>query len=175
VSKMITFLRALLLKIIYPLLMLFGGFSKTLKEGFQRFIINVNNKLVISYGCKFKKILILLPHCLQVNECNIRITNDIYNCKRCGNCGINGLIGLAEQKGIRLFIATGGSMARKVLKDFHPDAVVAVACERDLSSGIVDSFPLPVLGIYNQRPEGPCFNTKVDIEKVKEAVEIFTR
>ncbi|MCX8069970.1 MAG: DUF116 domain-containing protein [Thermodesulfovibrionales bacterium] len=172
---MTTLVRALLLKLVYPILMLFGGISQSLREKFQRFIINANNRLVKSNKITTKKILILIPHCIQVNACNIRVTNDIYNCKRCGNCGISRLIELADENGLKLFIATGGSMARKILKDFKPDAVVAVACERDLSSGIVDSFPLPVLGIFNQRPEGPCFNTQVDIDKVREAIEFFGR
>jgi hypothetical protein len=52
---------------------------------------------------------------------------------------------------------------------------VAVACERDLSSGIIDSYPLPVLGVTNERPFGPCFNTKVDLGQVIEAIEFFAR
>jgi hypothetical protein len=155
--------------------MLLGGLSKDLRERLQVFLIDLNNRLVRSQGPKTKRILILIPHCLQINDCNIRVTNDIYNCKRCGRCGVSSLIDLADRYGLRLFVATGGSMARKIVKDLRPEAVVAVACERDLSSGIVDSFPLPVLGVINLRPQGPCFNTAVDIERVKEAVEFFGR
>jgi len=172
---MATFLRALTLKVLYPLLMLLGGLSKDLRERLLVFLIDLNNRLVRSQGPKTKRILILIPHCLQINDCNIRVTNDIYNCKRCGRCGVSSLIDLADRYGLRLFVATGGSMARKIVKDLRPEAVVAVACERDLSSGIVDSFPLPVLGVINLRPQGPCFNTAVDIERVKEAVEFFGR
>jgi hypothetical protein len=155
--------------------MLLGGLSKDLRERLLVFLIDLNNRLVRSQGPKTKRILILIPHCLQINDCNIRVTNDIYNCKRCGRCGVSSLIDLADRYGLRLFVATGGSMARKIVKDLRPEAVVAVACERDLSSGIVDSFPLPVLGVINLRPQGPCFNTAVDIERVKEAVEFFGR
>jgi len=48
-----------------------------------------------------------------------------------------------------------------------------VACERDLSSGIQDSYPLPIFGILNQRPHGPCYDTQVDLEKVEEALKTF--
>jgi hypothetical protein len=48
-----------------------------------------------------------------------------------------------------------------------------VACERDLSSGIQDSYPLPVFGIINRRPNGPCYDTQVDLEKVEQALTIF--
>jgi hypothetical protein len=47
---------------------------------------------------------------------------------------------------------------------------VAVACELDLTTGIQDAYPLPVIGILNERPNGPCFNTRVDIERVDRAI-----
>ena len=50
---------------------------------------------------------------------------------------------------------------------------MAVACELDLTSGIQDSYPIPVIGILNERPHGPCINTKVDIQKVKRAILDF--
>ncbi|HDK82111.1 MAG TPA: DUF116 domain-containing protein, partial [Nitrospirae bacterium] len=31
----------------------------------------------------------------------------------------------------------------------------------------------PLLGIINERPHGPCFNTRVDIEKVRDALAFF--
>lgn len=170
---MIAFLRAILLKILYPLLMLLGAFFKDKKERFQLFIIELNNRLVIRQGFKTKKILLLLPHCLQVNDCDVRITNDIFNCKRCGRCEIKDLIDIAVENNLKLFVATGGNLARRIVKEERPEAIVAVACERDLSSGIADSYPLPVLGIPNKRPFGPCFNTQVNLEQVKEAIEFF--
>ena len=57
------------------------------------------------------------------------------------------LIALREEHGLSLFIATGGTLARKIVQEAAPEAIVAVACERDLSSGVVDTYPLPVLGI----------------------------
>jgi hypothetical protein len=69
-----------------------------------------------------------------------------------------------------IFIATGGSLARRVINDIKPDAIIAVACENDLSSGIADTYPLPVLGISNERPHGPCVNTRVDIAKIEDAI-----
>ncbi len=163
----------MVLKVLYPMLMLAGAFFKDKKEKLQLFVIGLNNRLVRAQGLKTKRILLLLPHCLQINECDVRITNDIYNCKRCGKCEIKDLIGIAEENNLRLFVATGGNLARRIVKDERPEAIVAVACERDLSSGIADSYPLPVLGIPNERPFGPCFNTRVNLEKVKEAIEFF--
>lgn len=168
-------LRALTLKVLHPLLMLFTSFSKERKEKVQGFLINLNNRLVGLERPKANRLLILLPHCLQINECDIRITQDIYNCKRCGRCQITNIIDIADSNNLRLFVATGGNLARKIVKDVRPEAIVAVACERDLISGIADSYPLPILGIINERPFGPCFNTRVSLERVRESVEFFCR
>jgi uncharacterized protein len=167
--------RGIVLKLYYPFLMLIAAFMKGRKEAFQYAIIRMNNKLVRAEQTRTKKILILLPHCLQISDCQIRLTHNINNCKRCGRCEIKDLLEITEQYGLNLFVATGGTLARKIVKELQPEAIIAVACERDLSSGLVDTYPLPVLGIPNERPFGPCFNTRVDLDKVKEAITFFGR
>ncbi|MEW5746170.1 MAG: DUF116 domain-containing protein [Nitrospirota bacterium] len=171
------FLRGVVLKVLYPLLMLAGAFFKDRKERLQRVVIDLNNRLIRAEPERYrtKRLLLLLPHCLQVNECDVRITNDIRNCKRCGRCEISDLLRIAEEYDLKLFVATGGNLARRIVSDIRPEAIIAVACERDLSSGIVDTYPLPVLGIPNERPFGPCRNTRVDLERVKEAITFFGR
>lgn len=181
------FLRGMVLRLLYPVFTLVGAFSRDKKERLQLFVIDLNNRLVRAEwnGSKSdrgkepaaskKKILLLLPHCLQTSECDIRITHNIQKCKRCGKCEMKDLIGISEERGLDIFIATGGTIARRIVKEVRPDAIVAVACERDLSSGLVDTYPLPILGITNERPFGPCLNTRVDLTKVKEALEFFGR
>ncbi len=166
-------LRGVVLKVLYPLLMLVAAFFKGKREPLQRFVINLNNRLVRKEHPRTKKILLLLPHCLQTDKCTIRLTHNIYNCERCGRCRIRDLIGIAEENGLTLFVATGGTIARKIVMEARPEAIVAVACERDLSSGLVDTFPIPILGVSNVRPFGPCFNTSVDLDKVREAIGFF--
>lgn len=165
--------RGLTLKIMYPLLMLACSFSKDKKRSCQRLIIDLNNRLVRRERHKVNKVLLLLPHCLQTNECNIRLTYNVYNCERCGRCIISNLIQIADEAHLKLFVATGGSLARRIVDVVKPEAVVAVACENELCSGIVDTYPLPILGIPNKHPFGPCLNTSVDLEKVKEAIRFF--
>jgi hypothetical protein len=171
---MSAFRRGLLLKLVYPMYMLVGAFIKNKKESLQAAVIRSNNRLVLKEGLKSKRLLLLLPHCLQVDECKIRLTHDVRNCEECGECGIRDLIGIADERDLEIFVATGGRLARRILSDVRPDVVVAVACEADLSSGIADSYPLPVLGIPNERPFGPCINTKVDMQKVEEAIEMLS-
>jgi hypothetical protein len=80
---------------------------------------------------------------------------------------------LSEKYQVGLAVATGGTLARRIVVERRPHLIIAVACERDLSSGIQDSYPLPVFGVVNERPHGPCYDTMVDLEKVEEALKTF--
>ena len=72
--------------------------------------------------------------------------------------------------GVILHTAPGGTQARAIIRDIRPRAIVAVACERDLVSGIHDVAPrIPIIGIPNTRPLGPCKDTVIDIEKFRSA------
>jgi hypothetical protein len=111
------FLRGILLKIIYPLLMGLGSFMKSKKEALQRWVVRANNALVLKEGIKSRRLLILLPHCLQIDQCEIRLTHNVHNCKQCGKCGIKDLIGVADRFGLDLHVATGGNLARRIVMD----------------------------------------------------------
>jgi len=143
----------------------------------RRSFLSLNNDQVerLALTVKPEELLILLPHCLQYSECDVKITHDPTNCKRCGRCVISSLLDLSESTGVPLAVVTGGTLARKVLKERGSKAVVAVACERDLSDGILDSYPLPAFGVLNDRPFGPCFNTRADLALIRKAVDRFVR
>ena len=160
-------------KIMYPITIFLGSIIGFSREKIRESYVHVNNSFIKAIKQRFRpnEILILLPHCLQNNKCKIRLSNDILNCKRCGNCDIGDLIYIAEKYKVSIAIANGGTLARRIVLKFKPKFIVAVACDRDLVSGIQDVFPLPVYGILNIRPEGPCFNTRVDLEKLSDALE----
>lgn len=150
---------------------LFGMDKNQIKSSF----IEVNNQMVHTQKLNLKpsQIMVLGPHCLQKSSCPHKITMDVNNCQRCGACSVNNLLDLTEKYGVSLVIATGGTLARKFIEKYHPRAIVAIACERDLTSGIIDTNPLPVLGVLNIRPEGPCLNTTVSIEQVENAIKYY--
>ncbi len=171
-------IRGLGIKIFLPLMELLGPRLGILKEDVRNSFIEINNRLLISGNRNStppERLLILLPHCLQRADCQHRITINIDNCQQCGRCDINDLIKLANIYKVRIAVASGGTLARKIVRDHRPQIIIAVACERDLTSGIHDTFPLPVYGILNQRPEGPCWNTRVDVKEVEKTLQIFLK
>lgn len=167
---------ATVVRILFPLVFMLAAIIRIDKDQIKRSFIAVNNALVragrdaVGVG----KVLLLLPHCLQATTCPHKITGGlIENCKGCGQCVIAGLLELARDEGLALAVATGGTLARRVIGESDPVAIIAVACETDLTSGIQDSYPLPVYGILNERPHGPCRDTTVDLERVRTAIRFL--
>ncbi len=160
---------------LFPVALALGPRMGIEKAHIKASFIEINNQLVRLRALlhKAEKILILAPHCLQWSGCPYKITIDVNNCRRCGRCTIDGLHALAEKYDVDLAVATGGTLARRFVEKYRPQAVVAIACERDLTSGILDTQPLSVLGVLNQRPNGPCLNTRVDLKQVEQAIQLF--
>jgi len=168
-------LRGIVIEVLFPIMIVLGKLLGLSKEKVQQSFVEVNNLLVRAKcrDIKPKRVLLLMPHCLQSNDCAIKITSDAYKCAACGKCRIKDLVELAHKHNVHLSVATGGTLARRRVAESKPQVIIAVACERDLTSGIQDAYPLPVIGILNDRPFGPCFNTSVDISKVAEALEFL--
>jgi uncharacterized protein len=170
-------IRGVVIRFLFPLLVLVGKCVGISKEQVQRAFIAVNNQLVVAEArlVKPQKLLILLPQCLQNHDCGVRITGNVENCKACGKCKIKNLVALSQKYHVSIAVATGGTLARKIVVDKKPQMIIGVACERDLTSGIQDTYPLPVYGILNKRPHGPCFDTDVDLEAVERGMTAFLK
>ncbi|MBC8016345.1 MAG: DUF116 domain-containing protein [Sporomusaceae bacterium] len=163
------------INLLFPLAIRIGKFFDVEKERVERSFIEVSNHLMQTKCIKVKpdKLLILTPHCIQQEACQYKVTHDVANCRKCGACQVGDLLDISQKYGVHVAIVTGGTLARKVIKTLRPHAVLAIACERDLTSGIQDVFPLPVIGVLNERPNGPCCNTRIDVKRVENAVKDF--
>jgi hypothetical protein len=167
--------RGLTIKLFLPLMVLLGRAFGIPKEHIMLSFISVNNDMVLAEAGQYAPgdILLLMPHCLQNSKCDRRLTYDINNCVRCGKCPLAGLLELHDKYGVNLAIATGGTIARRIVVQLRPRLIIAVACYRDLSSGIQDTYPLPVYGVLNERPHGPCLDTTVSLPIVEKMIDRF--
>lgn len=121
-------------------------------------LIKINNILVRidEQHVEPSKVLILLPRCLTKDQ--LREAQQ-----------------LAQTYGVHVAVVAGGELARKRIKEHRPAAIIGVACERDLLSGIRDvGDKLRVLAIPNERPHGPCKDTSIDMMELREAIEVCT-
>lgn len=173
VSRALFFPVKLGLKLVMPFALFVSDILKKDKDAIRSLFVDINNLFVQSAKIRKEagKIMILLPHCLQNSECDRKITRDISNCKKCGRCVIGEIREMVEGKGVKAMVVTGGTAARNAIAGEKPEIVLSVACERDLAIGISDVTKIPVIGVLNQRPNGPCVNTTVDVELLKEKLD----
>ncbi|HET7456593.1 MAG TPA: DUF116 domain-containing protein, partial [Gemmatimonadaceae bacterium] len=101
------------------------------------------------------ELLILIPRCLS-------------------RAALDGVMDIARRHNVAAFVATRGQLARRVIRERRPKAVVAVACERDMVSGLHDvAGRLPVLGLTMQLPNGPCKDASLDLGRMEEFVRKY--
>jgi hypothetical protein len=119
--------------------------------------VKVYNSLAVMRGRKVGQgeLLLLIPRCLS------KVTLD-------------GVLGIAGKYGVPVFVATRGQLARRVIRERRPRAVVAVACERDMVSGLHDvAGKIPVLGLTMTLPSGPCKDASLNLTKLEEWVRAY--
>jgi hypothetical protein len=160
---------------LFPVNVFVGKFFRIKKDTVRESFVQVNNSFIKTNRKKFnpQDILVLLPHCLQDYDCPYRVTNNIDTCVECNKCTISDFKRMKKEYGTKIAIATGGTLARKIIVQARPKCIIAVACQRDLVDGLLEVFPIPVYGILNEAPFGPCINTTVDVQKIKDFLNHF--
>jgi hypothetical protein len=87
---------------------------------------------------------------------------------------LEGVLAVAGRHAVPVFVATRGQLARRVIRERRPRAVVAVACERDMVTGLRDvAGKVPVLGITLRLPGGPCKDTVIDLKQLEAWVQAY--
>jgi hypothetical protein len=117
--------------------------------------IDVYNTLAERRGRRVGKgeLLVLIPRCLSKQA-------------------LDGVLEIAGRYEVPVFVATRGQLARRVIRERRPRAVVAVACERDMMTGLRDvAGKLPVLGLTMQLPNGPCRDAAIDLAQMEKWVQ----
>lgn len=121
--------------------------------------VKVYNTLARKRGRKVGKgeLLLLIPRCLS-------------------KAALDGVLEIAGRYEVPVFVATRGQLARRVIRERRPRAVVAVACERDMVSGLHDvAGKIPVLGLTMTLPSGPCKDAGLDLARLEEWVKAYVR
>lgn len=117
--------------------------------------IDVYNTMAERRGRRVGKgeLLVLIPRCLSKQA-------------------LDGVLEIAGRYEVPVFVATRGQLARRVIRERRPRAVVAVACERDMMTGLRDvAGKLPVLGLTMQLPNGPCRDASIDLDQMEKWVQ----
>jgi hypothetical protein len=132
-----------------------GQFGR--RDWVENAAVKVYNSLAVMRNRKVGQgeLLLLIPRCLS------KVTLD-------------GVLGIAGKYGVPVFVATRGQLARRVIRERRPRAVVAVACERDMVSGLHDvAGKIPVLGLTMTLPAGPCKDASLDLSQLERWVQSY--
>ena len=132
-----------------------GQFGR--RDWVENAAVKVYNALAVMRNRKVGQgeLLLLIPRCLS------KVTLD-------------GVLGIAGKYGVPVFVATRGQLARRVIRERRPRAVVAVACERDMVSGLHDvAGKIPVLGLTMTLPAGPCKDAALDLGQLERWVQAY--
>jgi len=119
--------------------------------------VKVYDALALERGRKVGKgeLLLLIPRCLSRGA-------------------FDGVLAIAGKYEVPVFVATRGQLARRVIRERRPRAVVAVACERDMVSGLHDvAGHVPVLGLTMTLPAGPCKDAGLDLGRLEAWVKAY--
>jgi len=116
----------------------------------------------------FAERAVFMPHCMRSSEkCKAPMTEDGYQCLKCGACPIGKLKAEAERMGYGgFYIVPGGSMVFKIMARKKYKAILGVACYYELADSMEKAslYHVPVQGVPLSR-DG-CKDTQVDIEPV---------
>jgi hypothetical protein len=107
--------------------------------------VKVYNALALVRSRKVGKgeLLLLIPRCLSKDT-------------------LDGVLSIAGKYGVPVFVATRGQLARRVIRERRPRAVVAVACERDMVSGLTMTLPV-----------GPCKDARLNLGQLEDWVRAY--
>lgn len=132
----------------------------------QTSLVHINNLVTGRIAVKPDEAHLLVSRCMQNSECRLDVVGDINNCRACGLCKIGAIKDLCAKRNLTVSVESGGTSARMQLKALRPKLVFAVACERELLAGILDSGQ-PVVGVMLQVGAKPCSDSDVKVPELE--------
>ena len=105
---------------------------------------------------------IFLPQCLRSSRCPAHLTPEGLKCVNYGQCEVGAARILLEQMGYKIFIVPGSSFIKRMVKKYHPRAILGIGCLSEVKEGIdmADKMDLIVMGVVTLK-EG-CVETLVN-------------
>ena len=151
------------------------------KLGLRDRLINYTDIEIRNYlrESKFKRVpirkrMLFLPHCLRnIKECKGHYNDEGFECARCGACQMKSILEMAEGKGYKkIFIVPGGSMVKKLVEKYRPEAVIGLACYHEITMAMdaLQGYHLPGMGVLLLR-DG-CKDTLVNMAEVEEKLDL---
>jgi len=154
-----------------PLRQIFVKFSDT--RILDKWMSSLKNRAHKSAFTRTKRRIILAPHCMRSLDCPAYSTQTGIQCKSCGKCVFTRLKKDAEKYGYKVFIVTGSSFVKNILKMEAADGVLLIACDYEINKVMRALKDKKVVTYGIPMEKDGCFGTAVDYQKVLNAFEMF--
>ncbi len=172
-------------KILFPrlfssLIVLFYGMLKAVFRFFRiddkivdQTYIHVQNEMNKEKVKKtpYKDICIFMPQCLRSEKCPAKSFGGLVSCINCGQCPVGEAKKKSEKAGCNFFIATGGSVIKRLIKKYKPKAIIGVGCIYEIKEGLelCAKHNIPTYGVLLLK-DG-CVNTVLDWDEFYSVLE----
>lgn len=110
---------------------------------------------------------IFMPQCLRSQKCPAPTNKEGIQCKSCGQCELTKIKKEAEALGYRFFIAPGGTLVKRMLRKYHPKAIIGVGCKNEVQMGCDLAIRHGVIPIAIPLLRDGCVETLVDYDELR--------
>ena len=109
---------------------------------------------------------VFLPHCLRSAKCPAHLTPLGIKCLDCGKCGLGMATNALTDAGYLVFIVPGSTYIKRLLKRFHPRAMIGVGCLMEIKQfqEMARKIQMTAMGVV-MKSDG-CVETSVEWEEL---------
>ncbi|MDK2912744.1 MAG: uncharacterized protein PWR29_1701 [Methanolobus sp.] len=140
----------------------------------DKWMVSLKNIANENKFAKTKNRMIIAPHCMRFLECPASSTRTGIQCISCGKCVFAKLKEDAARFGYKLYIVTGSSFVKHVIKEENYDGALLIACDYELNKVMMGLKGKNIVTYGIPMSNDGCFNTGVEYWKVLQALEMFS-
>ncbi len=150
--------------------LLLGVDGKELME----FLIRIDNEMNYSNFAKtpVEQRVIFFPQCLRARDCPARLTPDGLKCVSCGRCGLGRAVPALNEAGYKTFIIPGSTFIKRMIKKYHPKAMIGVGCMMEVKEGLEMGRKISMTTIGFVTKTDGCVETIMDYEELMEVASL---
>ncbi len=122
-----------------------------------------------------RRVLILLPHCIQLARCKADVLGDLETCYDCGLCPVGDYRNAALLNRWDGHIFNRSHKAYRDAREHRPDLIVAVSCTDRLLKGLTRLPEIPSYVIPLTLGHGMCVDTEFSLPHLFAAMEALAQ
>lgn len=139
------------------------------------FLISIDNEMNMQ---EFEKTpvserVVFFPQCLRNRDCPARLRADEgIKCVGCGRCGLGIAVEVLNGAGYRTFIIPGSTFIKRMVKKYHPKAMIGVGCMMEVKEGLEMGKKIKMTTIGVVTSTDGCVETTMNYDKLMETASL---